>query len=110
MCVCPGDAVIFTCSILGGAISFWSGTTLNCITNGIITLRHTSDNFQPGAFNYCNGDITSEIVGIEGDCYISRVNFTATAKFNSTSVDCSKQDHDIISSVGNSTIFLIPGN
>jgi hypothetical protein len=111
-CVCPGEEVTYTCSILGGGATLWSGSTLDCQPDGI-TLRH-SGSFQPGTFTYCNGDITSEIVGIreivgiQGDCYISRLNFTAMAKFNSTSIDCSKQDPDI-SSVGNSTIFIIPG-
>ena len=107
-CVCPGEALRFTCRVLGGGTTLWSGTTLECVTNGIISLRHDPSIFQPGTFDYCDGDITSEIVAIEGNCYISRVNFTAMARFNSTLIDCSVQDPEI-SSVGNSTIFIIPG-
>ena len=103
MCVCPGDDVMYTCSILGGAFTSWSGTALKCEPGGI-TLRH-SNNFQPGKFDYCNGNITSEIVGINGNCYISRLKIAAIDNFNNTSVDCSYE----LSSVGNSTIFIIPG-
>ena len=107
VCTCSGVEVVYECSVCSGATTLWSGTTLDCVANGIITLRHNSDNFQPGTFDYCNGEITSEIVGIKENCYISRVNFTTVARFNNTSIDCSLQD-PIRSSIGNSTIF-IPG-
>lgn len=104
-CVCPGEEVIYTCSVRGGALTLWRGTALDC-GPGVITLRHI--NFQPQTFDYCGGNITSEIVGIEGDCYISQLEVAAIAKFNSTSVDCSLQNPNIMS-VGNSIIFIIPG-
>ena len=73
---------------------------------GEITLRH--DNFQPGMFSLCNGAIVVERVGIEGLCYVSRLNFTAEAEFNNTVTECLIQD-DERAPVGNSTTVIVPG-
>ena len=102
MCACPGDEVKYECSVCSGAATLWSGTTLDC-GPGDITLRHM--NLQHGTFDYCNGNITSEIVGRVEDCYISRLEVTAVKKFNNTSINCS----NALSSVGTSTLFIIPG-
>jgi hypothetical protein len=106
VCVCPGEEVTYTCSILGGGATLWSGTTLDCGPRDIPL--HHSNSFLPGTFPYCDGNITSEIVGRVGDCYISRLKVAAINKFNNTLIDCSFQDPERVS-VGNSTIFIIPG-
>ena len=99
----------FTCNILGGGATVWSGSTLDCEAGGEVTLFHDSDRFQPQTFDVCDGIIVGEIVRIEGgNCYISRLNFTAGAGFNNTVMKCLVQDVEI-TTVGNSTIFIIPG-
>ena len=105
MSACPGDRNIYTCSICSGAATLWSGTILDC-GPGSITLRHI--NFQSQTFDYCGGNITSEIVGIEDNCYISRLEVTAIAKFNNTSIDCFLQNSST-TSVGGSTLYVIQG-
>ena len=85
----------------------WNGTTLNC-AGGDITLRHDPGRFLPGTFSLCNGAIDREIVKIEGDCHISRLNFTARAEFNNTVTQCLVQDAER-TPIGNSTIIIVPG-
>ena len=104
MCTCPGDVVTFTCRIFGGGATVWNGTILDCA--GDVTLRH--DRFQPETFSMCGGAIDIEIVGREGDCYISRLNFTASAAFNNTSTECLVQDSGR-RTIGSSPITVVPG-
>ena len=107
-CVCPDTLLTYTCNISGGGATVWRGTTLSCVRSDV-TVRHDSDNFVPGTFELCGGAIIREIVGIEGDdCHITRLNFTAANQFNDTITECLIQDPEV-TSVGRSTIFIIPG-
>ena len=106
MCVCPDAALTFTCNILGGRATVWSGSALGCRAGGERIIVH--DSFLSETFNLCDG-IVGEIVGVErGNCYISRLNFTAGAGFNNTVINCLVQD-DGRTTVGTSTISIIPG-
>ena len=105
MCACPGDMLTFTCTIVGGGATVWSGTALECALRDIV-LRH--DIFKQGIVSYCDGAIVIESVGIEGNCYISLLNITASAQFDNKSTECLVNDAGT-SSIGDSIITLVPG-
>ena len=102
-CACPGDVLTFTCNIIGGGATVWSGTTLDC--SGEIILRH--DTFQPDVNNVCDGAVI-ETVGAKDNCYTSILNVTAGVGFNNTSARCLVQDAER-REIGQSNVTIVLG-
>ena len=44
-CVCPGNTLVFECTIVGAIATVWKGNFFNCPSNSIV-LRHRV--FTPG--------------------------------------------------------------
>ena len=87
-CACPGDILTFICNIVGGGTTLWSGTSFMCDNDpDEIILRHTQ--FSSGTRGSCNdGAIQGESIGVENNCYSSRLLVNVSAGFNGKTVEC----------------------
>ena len=92
-CVCPGDVVLYECTVFGGigAITVWKSDFFNC-TNGkqVIELVHRprreGDEFNTRICN--NGNIAARIVRNERDSFTSQLNITLTYDIAGESIEC----------------------
>ena len=95
-CACPGDSLIYTCTVIGGALTEWGSI---CSGNAIITLAHVR--FGDGsALSVCDGgSIVGRGVSVVNDtgvnCYISELSFNASSNLNGRTVECSRDGVDI---------------
>ena len=86
---CPGDVVTIECAVMGGGITVWQGTTIQCNNRDYIPLRHSqfkqSERFR-GVCN--NGDIIVQALGVVNNTYISQLNVTVSPDWSNTTVEC----------------------
>ena len=111
-CVCPGDVLIYECTIAGGGATLWKGSAFDCpsVSNEII-LRHSEFESENGNCN--NEAITADSIGstmVRNNltCYTSRLNVTVSNEMNSRTIKCI---HDSIDTtvVGMATIVFTTG-
>ena len=106
-CTCPGDVLTYTCTVVGGGATLWSGTAFSCSnTRNEILLRHSRFSVEGGAFGDCtNGDLVGRSLSVQDNCYTSQLNVTVSLGLNGRTVECT---NDIMSTemavVGRSTI------
>ena len=89
--LCPGDIIVINCSIVGGGITAWNGSSFQCNDHNtnIIALRHTQFKQSQKPRGTCNnGDIVARAIGVVNDSYISQLNVTVTPALNNTTVKC----------------------
>ena len=90
-CACPGDSLTYTCTVVGGVATVWSGI---CSGISVITLLHArfGDGSAPGECD--GGSIVGRGVSVVNDtgvnCYISELSFNASSDLNGRTVECSR--------------------
>ena len=93
-CVCPGDVLTFTCTIIGGGNTLWRGSAFNCpsTTNEII-LRHSQFNSVGGTSGSCNNEaiVGRSVRDESSNCFTSQLSVTVSESLNSRVVEC---DHN----------------
>ena len=103
-CACPGDSLTYTCTVVGGGATQWSG-----ICSGIssITLLHAQ--FGDGtAVSECDsqsivGRGVSVVTGPGVNCYISKLSFNASSDLNGRTVECNR---DGVDPIGTDTVRI----
>ena len=92
--VCPGQEVIYECTICGDGATVWTGSLFDC-TSGDITLRHSG--FEGGlATGECNNGAliarSTRIITINStSCFISQLKFSASLDLvieSNSTVEC----------------------
>ena len=94
-CACPGQNLIFTCTIVAGRVTIWRGSAFDCPGNqNEIQLLHNGFS-NPGALvGECNdGAIVAESVGVNGTCYTSQLNVTVSRRLHNKTVTCSESSN-----------------
>ena len=89
---CPEEVVNYTCTVVDTniplAFTLWRGTTLFTCPGSQIILIHLSFSTS-GASDSCNnGAITAESVGVEDNCFTSRLMVTVSPTLNETTIEC----------------------
>ena len=103
-CACPGDSLIYTCTVVGGGVTRWNSI---CSGNEDITLIHTlfSGGSESGECN--GGSIGGRGVSVVNDtgvnCYISELSFNASSDLNGRTVECSR---DGVGTIGTDTVRI----
>ena len=110
-CSCPGEFLVFTCTVVGGGVTLWRGTAFNCPSDNEIILRH-SQYVSGGASGECNGGaITGQgLQNVVNNHFISQLNITLSAALNGRSVECAYNDGQQTSRIGIFTLTIITGN
>ena len=93
-CVCPGDTLIYECTVMGRGSTVWTGTAFNCSSsNNEILLLHTHFSSIEGDYGLCNnGAIVGQSLGVEGNNYTSQLNVTVTPDIAGKIVECFYDD------------------
>ena len=106
---CPGDVLTYTCTIIGGGSTIWSGSAFDCSSkSNEIILRHSQ--FASGMDGNCNGGaITARSLGVVDDtCYSSQLNLTFNLDLNNKTVQCAYSS-ETIESIGVATLSIATG-
>ena len=87
-CACPGDQLLFDCSVADGVATIWRGKALNChgVSNSII-LRHSRFNLSEPAAGECNDRIVAHSIGVS-DTFISQLSVNVTEEMNNKTIEC----------------------
>ena len=110
-CACPGDEVIFECTIEGDAGTYWQGTALEECLQGRILIRHSQ--FRDGGLinrNTCGASgsvIVRTISAINNTMFTTRLTTFANQQLNGRTIECISDRGRII---GRSHIRLKIGN
>ena len=109
-CVCAGDRLIYSCNVVGGGSTVWSGTAFDCpSTSSEITLRH-SQYASNQAFGMCNnGDIEGQGLEVTNNCYTSQLNVTVREGLNNKTVQCIQNSNQGTRQIGQSTLSVTSG-
>ena len=110
-CACPGDTLMFICTIDGPGVTVWRGSAFDCSNqNDEILLRHSQ--FANGeASSTCNNDAISGrgLQNVPNNRFSSQLNFTVSADNNGKTVECGHNDGTATSRVGINTVTVISG-
>ena len=107
-CACPGEEVTFTCTVVGGGITVWSGTAFDCSSGtNDISLSHTR--FMEGISKSCNGGATvATSLGVTNDRYTSQLRVQVSSDLNSRTVQCAHDSNaGPMTAVGTSTLVVV---
>lgn len=99
--VCPGQTIIYECTVCGGVVTVWKGSVFDCVHNAnMIALLHFNLEFNTGECN--DGDIVAFGIRSVDGCYTSQLNITMRDGTQMKSVECTMDD-------GISTVLLFVG-
>ena len=108
-CACPGQVLTYTCNVVGGGITLWTGTAFSCSgSTNDISLRHTQ--FNSGASGSCNNDaLMAKSIGVTNDCYTSQLNVTVSSTLNNKTIQCTHDSNMGSRIIGSSTLHVMTG-
>ena len=110
-CACPGDELIFECTIEGDAGTYWQGTALEECLHGRILIRHSQ--FRGGGLidrNTCGASgsvIVRTYSAINNTLFTTRLTTFANQQLNGRTIECISDRGRII---GRNHIWLKTGN
>ena len=90
-CVCPGDKLIYGCTVQGTAngATIWTGTAFSGCRQNVILLQHHHFISTRGTIGICNnGDIVGQSLGVQGSNYTSQLNVTITQETAGKTITC----------------------
>lgn len=106
---CPGDVLMYNCTINGGGSTIWSGSAFDCETRmDEIILRHSQ--FVSGSSGNCNdGAVTAQSLGVvDSTCFTSQLSVTVDLEMNNKTVLCAHSS-EIITTIGVGIISVATG-
>ena len=105
-CFCPGDVATYTCTVVGGGATVWSGTAFDCSpSNNRLSLLH-SPQFSGGETGGCtSGAISGAGISVDTsgaeDCYTSELSVNISANMDGQTVVCTR---DVTMIIGNDSL------
>ena len=102
-CACPNRILTYTCTVVGGGSTVWTGSGFSCSGNEIVLL-HTeyADRMAVGMCN--NGAIIGQGLSVNGNRYTSELRVNASSGLNNTAVRCLNAG---LATVGEASINVI---
>ncbi|XP_064397560.1 uncharacterized protein LOC135344313 isoform X2 [Halichondria panicea] len=102
LCFCPGDMETYTCTVVGGVVTVWSGTAFDCPPANSVILLHGQYSGGTAAATCTSGAISGngtlvDTSGVE-PCYTSELLVTISANMDGQTVMCSRDDTTLIGS------------
>ena len=109
-CVCPGDRILYECSLSGGGSTVWKGTLFHCPTkfNELFFLHSRFDNVT----EYCNStsrSIAAHAIQIENHCFTSQLTFSADPGMTGSTVMCVHDKGDNSTIIGSHNVTITTG-
>ena len=89
-CACPGDSLTYTCTVVDGSVTFWSGTAFDCIGNQNLVLLHIQ--FGTDTVTAVCGSLSAtgdSATATSGQvCYSSTLTVPVSVSLNGLTVGC----------------------
>ena len=106
--ICPGDILVFACSVNDGIATVWRGSIFNCPNSGNeIVLRHST--FEHGSIKTCNdGTVVAFGTEVTNSSYTSQLNVTVSPEMHNGTIEC-VQDGTNVTLLGACTLTLATG-
>ena len=100
---CPGNILIFECTVLGGGSTVFGGSAVIC--NDIILL-HSLFNTTNGTSKSCENKtaVGQSLSAEDSNCYTSQLNITVTSDVYGRSINCYHDNGTTEKLVGSHTI------
>ena len=106
-CVCPGNTVVFECTIVGAIATVWKGSFFTDCPSNSIVLRHRV--FTPGINGTCNdGAVVANGIEVINNSYTSQLIVTVNPEVNNSTVECIR-DGSMEMTVGTCPLSLASG-
>ena len=104
-CVCPGRNFTYECSVVGGRFTVWRGTVIS--GNCEVALFHSQFR-DPGATSgKCNnGAVVGYNIGVENNCYTSKLDILISSGLNGSTVECIVDDVTTNTVINMSTLVI----
>ena len=113
-CICPGEVLVFECTVIRGTATVWRGTPdfIDCPTSDTmkqeLVLLH--NRYGEGIIGACNNNnIVGRIIKFDNGSYTSQLNVTFTSDLRGVTIECAHDDGFAVSVVGNRTIIDTTG-
>ena len=91
-CACPGDSLNYTCTVVGGSFTIWSGTAFDCRGNQIFLLH---EHFGTSAADDACGSLSAtgdSVTDTSGQvCYSSTLRVPVSVSLNGLTVGCDRE-------------------
>ena len=108
--VCPGDIRTYTCNIVGGGNTIWSGTAFNCpFQSNEIILRHSQFSLVTVSRSCNDGVIAARSLGVNNNCYSSHLNVTVDSDMNNKTIQCVHTSNARTATIGVVTFSVATG-
>ncbi len=96
-CFCPGDVETYTCTVVGGGVTLWSGTAFDCPSiNNAVALAHFLYSGGTAIGTCTSGAISGVGTSVDTSgaepCYTSEMSVTISANMDGQSVVCSRDN------------------
>lgn len=109
-CVCPGDRILYECSIFGVGSTVWNGTLFYCpAQNNEICLLHSSFDEMTMYCNTTNRSVAVHAIKSENLCFTSQLTFSADAGVNQSTVTCVHDNEVDLRIIGSHTVIVTTG-
>ena len=104
-CICPGDTLVYKCTVLRGLATIWTGSAFNCSHSANeLYLLENSINYNP-----CNnGVIVANVIDREERSYTSQLIVTVTSDIVGETVECHHYD-GLFRNVSVSSVIVTAG-
>ena len=94
-CFCPGDVETYTCNVVGGGITVWSGTAFDCPgINNAMVLAHLLYSGGTATGTCTSGAISGNGTSVDTSgaepCYTSELSVTVSANMDGQTVVCTR--------------------
>ena len=104
-CVCPGRNFTYECSVVGGTFTVWGGTVMSAGCE--ITLFHSEFEVPSATRGVCNnGAVVGYNIGVENDCYTSKLDILISPGLNGSTVKCISVDGPTERVINTSALFV----
>ena len=109
-CTCPGDELVFECTIDGDAGTYWRGTALEDCLQSRILIRHSQ--FYGGGYTDrrscgASGTVVVRTISVVNNSFTTQITITVNQQLSGTTVECESDSGRVI---GRTQISLKTGN
>lgn len=109
-CACPGNVVVYECTVQGGLSTVWRGSAFDCNdNNNIIILHHVWFGTETAVGECNNNNIVGRGLRTENSSFTSRLYVTICPQFNNKTIECTIHEGSTLTSIGSYTLNVTTG-
>ena len=108
LCTCPGNDIVFECTVTGNGATVWKGTALEECANSRIVLRHSEFESGYSISQTCgaSGPVLGRTFSVVNDSYTSQLTINVSQHLNGSTIECAS---DSGRQVGSRQVLITTG-